>query len=98
MAQPTATIDITDLPELRRIVEEVRATREPRVLRAGDEDLAVLTPLATGHRSDPTETRTDDEIFLSSFGGWAGLVDAEQLKADLKAARGSDRPPVELDV
>jgi hypothetical protein len=99
MAQPATTIDITDLPELRRIVEEVRATRQPRVLRAGNEDVAVLTPLLPARsRRRRGKTKEDYDAALGAFGGWKDLVDAEQLKADLKAARGSNRPPVELDL
>jgi hypothetical protein len=68
-------------------------------LRAGNEDVAVLTPLAPpGKRRGRARTKEDYEAVLATFGGWRGLVDAEQLKRDLKAARGSDRPPVELDL
>jgi hypothetical protein len=37
--------DIADQPDLLRLVEEVRRTGQPVVLRRGDEDLAVLRPL-----------------------------------------------------
>lgn len=95
MARTTTVIDITNIPELRRIVEEARATGAAGVLRIDDEDVAVLTPIGT---DDRVERHGDDAeaeaAFLSSFGGWAGLVDSEQLKRDLKEARGSDRPLV----
>lgn len=97
MPRTTDAIDITDLPELRRLVEEVRAGNEPRVLRAGDEDVAVLTPLPLSPAPGPDATPSDDEIFLSSFGGWQGIVDGEKLKRELEEARGSDRPLVVLD-
>jgi hypothetical protein len=38
--------DITDIPELSRLADEVRATRRPRILRRGNEDVAMLVPLA----------------------------------------------------
>lgn len=38
-------IDISNSPELLRIVEEARTSREPRVLRQDDEDVAILRPV-----------------------------------------------------
>ncbi len=38
-------LDISDAPELLRLVEEVRETNEPRILRRGNEELAVITAL-----------------------------------------------------
>lgn len=83
MARRT-TIDMSDLPEVRRIVEEGRAAREPLVLRVGDEDVAVLTPTAGVTSREPNE----GDRFLASFGRWRRSVDAERPKADLRRARG----------
>ncbi len=38
-------IDITDLPELGRLADEVRASRRPRLLRRGAEEIAMLVPV-----------------------------------------------------
>ena len=38
------TVDISNVPELLRLVEEVRATNEPRMLRRDSEDMAILMP------------------------------------------------------
>ena len=35
------------MPELSRLVDEVRRTRRPRVLRRGNEDVAILVPVTT---------------------------------------------------
>ncbi len=39
-------INITNVPELARLVDEVRATHRPRMLRRADKDVAILVPLA----------------------------------------------------
>ena len=38
-------LDITDLPELSRLADEVQATRRPRVWRRANKDVAMLVPL-----------------------------------------------------
>ena len=38
-------IDVSKVPELLRIAEEVRSSGEPRLLKDGELDLAVLTPM-----------------------------------------------------
>ncbi|MBI4506621.1 MAG: hypothetical protein HY691_13885 [Chloroflexi bacterium] len=44
MARAIKSVDISTIPELLRIAEEVHASGEPRLLRRDDEDLAVLMP------------------------------------------------------
>lgn len=92
-------IDISTLSpaDLLRVVEEVRTTKEPRVLERDSEPVAMLTPLPTrrrGHR-----TSSPDAVLAAvraTAGAWKGLVDGEQLKKAIKEARGSDRPDVTL--
>lgn len=45
MATEYHPIDISEMPELRRIAEEVQASQEPRVLRRNSEDVAVIMPV-----------------------------------------------------
>ena len=97
MAEPRMTIDITNLPELRRVVERAQRSNEPIILRFGDRPVAKITLLRPEKRGPLRErTQQDYEEFLSTFGAWQGDIDIDRLKADLKAARGSDRPPVDL--
>lgn len=58
MAQELAPIDITNTPDLVRLVEEVQTTRRPRRLRRGDEDVALLMPLAPA----PPKRRTRGQV------------------------------------
>ena len=96
MAREAKHTDITHIPELVRLVEEVRASNEPRVLTRDREELAVLTP-ARVRRARRPKTKADYEAFLSSLGGWKDLVDTEKLKRDIyESRRISTRPPIEL--
>lgn len=91
-------IDVSNVPELLRIAEEVRSTQDPCLLKRDGEDLAVLMPAERAQKGKPTRSvaTADHEAFRSAFGGWKGLVDADVLKRDLAATRGSGRPPVTL--
>lgn len=46
MAAEQQPLDITAMPDLVRLVDEVRTARRPRVLRRANEDVALLVPLA----------------------------------------------------
>lgn len=91
-------IDITHIPELVKIAEEVEATRTPRELRQENKPVAVIMPMT---KSAPTKkrekTRADYEVFKSAAGGWKDLVDTEQLKKDIyESRRISTRLPLDL--
>jgi hypothetical protein len=45
MQKETITVDITNIPDLLRLAEEVKTTRTSRVLKRGDEPVAMLTPM-----------------------------------------------------
>jgi hypothetical protein len=97
MARELQPIDITNVPELRELIAEVRASKTPRVLRADSEDVAILMPMRPPtQRRGRAKTAADAAAFRSAFGGWHGLIDPEAFKAELRDARGSNRPPVEL--
>ncbi|MBI4493911.1 MAG: hypothetical protein HY690_14055 [Chloroflexi bacterium] len=98
MARELKVIDVSRVPELLRLAEEVRGTNEPRLLRRDGEDLAILMPARRSpKRPRRAKTRADHEAFLSSLGGWEGVVDTDRLIADIyESRRRSTRPPVEL--
>lgn len=100
MTHETTIIDLLDLsamPDLARLAREVHRTRRSIVLRDKDEDVAVLSPAAPKRRMTGTRiTEADIAASLAAAGSWKGVVDTEQLKRDLDAARSDDRPPVEL--
>lgn len=92
-------IDISNVPELMRIVEEMLANRQPRILSRDDEDVAILMPVASTPER-PTEqekSESDYEAFLSAAGSWNGLIDPDKLIADIyESRRLSTKPPIEL--
>ena len=45
MAKETKHIDVSSIPELVKLAQEVRRTNEPAVLQQEREDLAMLTPI-----------------------------------------------------
>jgi hypothetical protein len=102
MAREYKTIDIGDEPALMRLVEEIRTSREPVILRRGEEELAILQPTGEEPSSDEDVRNwrpTAEQIaaFRSIAGAWKD-VDTDRLIEDIYEGRriGADRPPVEL--
>jgi hypothetical protein len=91
-------VDIAEYPpELQKLIDDVRRTDEPRILRMGDEDVAILTPVRKRNRRGRQRTQEDHEAFLSSAGSWEGVVDTDKLLADIRESRErSFRPRVDL--
>jgi hypothetical protein len=100
MAKELTPIDISSAHDLIRLAEEVRRSGKARLLRRGDEDLAVLSPIPAPPTPLAGVTKSlspeEDAAFLSAAGSWTGLVDAEELKRTLRDERSDDRPPARL--
>ena len=98
MARESISIDVSRIPELLRIAEEVGASGEPRILRRDQEALAVVMPIAgmTKRRRSRTRTKEDLEAFNSAAGGWKE-IDTDKLVEEIyEDRRRSVRPPPEL--
>lgn len=55
MAEELAPLDVSEVPELLDIARKVKETGQPRLLKSGGEELAIVTPVlpsrsATGRR------------------------------------------------
>src|SRR5688572_21155588 len=99
MVAKLKSVDIADVTSLRALVDEVRSDGTPRMLRSGNEDVAVLMPVSSVRSPWRRRERTtaDYEAFRASAGGWQNVVDVEQFKRDNAASRStSTRPHVEL--
>jgi cell envelope opacity-associated protein A len=97
MPHPTP-IDITNMPELVRIAEEVEATRTPRELKKDNTTVAVIAPVAPIRKARKRREKTtvDLKAFKAAAGSWKD-VDIEKFKADMYESRKlSTRPPVKL--
>ncbi len=99
MARALHPIDISNTPDLVRLVEEVAESGKPRVLRRADEDVAVLLPVKKAsprRRTGRKKTDTDREAFLASAGGWRDVDTDTFIEENYKSRRISTRPPVDL--
>ena len=71
----TTPIDISTMPDLVQIVEEVAATQTPRELKRDNQIVAVLTPVKTKNAEKWEKIR-------ATFGSWSDL-DADELIATI---------------
>jgi hypothetical protein len=91
-------IDISNIPELVRIAEEVDATKTSRELKWENKPIALITPITqTKSQRKRGKTEFDPQAFKATAGILKGLIDAEQLKKDISESRGLiTRPPIKL--
>ena len=68
-------IDISNMPDLARIVEEVAATQQPRELKRDNQTVAVLSPAIAKNTEKWEKIR-------ATFGSWSDL-DADELIANI---------------
>lgn len=98
MADETESIDISNMPELLRLAQEVQSTNAPRILRNDREDLALLIPLtrARKRRGRRAKAAEDHEAFIAAAGSWSD-VDIDAFIADIyESRRISSHPPPDL--
>ena len=97
MTREAAPIDLSTMPDLARLAREVARDGRPRVLREDGADVAVLSPARPRLRLKGKRiTEADIADSLAAAGAWKDLLDTEQLKRDLDAARSDNSPPVRL--
>jgi hypothetical protein len=100
MIHEAPPMEISTMPELARLAEDVARTGRPRRLTRGGTDAAMIVPVnAPRPRRCPRGkeiTQADIEATLSTFGAWKGHIDAEAFKHEIKDARSDHRPPVRL--
>ena len=92
------SVNITSIPELLHLVEEVRRNKRVIVLTAKDEDVAVLSPVTRRHRPSPGRKLTEADVaaFRSAAGSWSD-VDTDRLVEDIYQSRErSSRAFIEL--
>ena len=82
MAKETKHIDVSSIPELVKLAQEVRRTNEPAVLQQEREDLAMLTPIKPvakrSVRGKPTSG--DDPLWKLVGIGHSGRGDISENK------------------
>jgi hypothetical protein len=80
MATEMSHTDVTNTPELRRLAEEVQASKKPRVLSRDNEDLVIVQPLAPTRAGGTTTRRgtgfsREDSLWNIAGIGHSGLHD-----------------------
>ena len=90
MASELTPIDISTMPEVARLAEEVHRTRRPRVLRRGTEDLAELRPVPPRPRRTP-KPLTDQYPDIDSLVGAAGSLPEPLSWEEMRAIAAEDR-------
>ena len=83
MAKEPKRIDISAIPELLNIAEEVRRTNEPRILKQDSEDLAIVAPIKPAAKRVPKgrPTSADDTLWkLVGIGHSGGPGDVSTNK------------------
>jgi hypothetical protein len=75
----TTPIDISNMPDLVRLVEDMKHTKEPRILKKGSAPVAMLVPMSTTkehHKTiDTFDFKSLDEVKASLLE--AGYPDTE---------------------
>jgi len=82
MAKELKRIDISTIPELLKLAQEVRTTNEPAVLQQESEDVALLTPIKpVSKRSVRGQPTTADDPLWQLVGiGHSGRGDISANK------------------
>jgi hypothetical protein len=96
MTSELAPIDIRQVPELARLVDEVRTARKPRRIMRDDEELAVLTPPARRRRPGRTPSEADLTAFRAAAGSWKDHLDPEEFKRQRQELQVDETPPRRL--
>ena len=89
MSGQLTPIDISNIPDLVRIAEEVEATNKPRVLKRDNTPIAILTPVKK-NQSSKAKSKAIKEA-LSLAGAW-GDRDWNEVEAELDRIRHSSNP------
>ena len=78
-------IDISNIPDLVKIVEDIKHTKEPRELRRDNKPVALLTPII--------EKKEKWKKIKTAFGSWSD-ADADTLIANIQRWRTEGSRPV----
>ena len=74
MAKEPRHIDISSIPELQKLVHEVRQTNEPTILREESEDVALLSPVPAKKQKAKGKAVTSDDALFRLIGiGKSGI-------------------------
>jgi len=81
----STAIDVSKIPALARLVEEVETTKKPRELKRADKVVAVLTPVI----ADNTQKW---KHIKATFGSWKDIDDHELIATIYRWREEGTRP------
>jgi prevent-host-death family protein len=100
MVRELTPVDVGDIPELARLVDEVKASDAPLRITRDGEDVAVLMPVrrATRPRRLPGRrpSEADIQAALAVAGSWGDQIDPEVFKRERRELQVDDKPPRSL--
>lgn len=73
MHERAEPIDVSDLPDVLRLADEVQRTGKPRLLKSGDTVIARLSPVRSSKRAARTPRRTQVGDY-NPFGNLIGIA------------------------
>src|SRR5579859_3163556 len=99
MTTDPTPIDISNMPDLVRLAEEVEVTKKPRKLIRDRKFVGILLPTGTSlsPKKKRSKPKADYEAFRAAFGSWKDIK-TEALLTNIYAdrRRTNTRPPVQL--
>jgi hypothetical protein len=97
MSTTPTPIDISHLPDLKRLAQEAKKTGRPYLLRENSHDVALLTPVSTERKQQTN--RQAIEATLALAGSWKDL-DFDDMLEQLDRIRHESKPtpPLTLDL
>jgi hypothetical protein len=92
MSNVPSPIDISKIPELRDLVEEVEATKKPRTLKRDEKVVAIISPVLD-EKPEASKKDAAYQASLAAIGSWSDL-DADEIIANIYRWREEgSRPP-----
>lgn len=98
MSRNLTPIDISNLPDLLRLAEEVQTTKKPRILKRDSEPVAMLMPVGTAVKPEKKRAKKKAiEDTLALAGSWSDL-DWDDMIRELDRIRheSTPTPPISL--
>jgi len=97
MSTSPTPIDISNLPDLKRLAQEAKKTGKPYILRENSHDVALLTPVDTERKQQTNRQAIEETLALA--GSWKDL-DFDDMIEQLDRIRheSTPTPPLALDL
>lgn len=89
MPQDAPPLDVSQNPDLSRLVREVNETGRPRLIYAAGAT-ARLSPVRSARERRSLTPEQRETILQQTFGAWKGIVDADRLKQELNELQRDD--------